>query len=638
LAVNVDAIMGQVDAALDDIRAYRQDFNVSGDFGSAVYHASVSSAVASWLPRGSYAEIAVTVTGGTTHEASVVGVSVPGLPDIGFTVNQRFQVDFDAGSESFRLWSAGNNVTADAHGGVIGLPSSVLHDIATTIGTIVESRAEDAANAVAPTLQQFTGGMEEFVKQLRGLDADADAHLDDATFHVSGVVLRGWVSVARRKKPVVKFRAIDDDTFSALDAWIPGGRIDRLDWSWTWSPAFVGKAGEAGDVSYDERFVLKRQPSVDRSPFGAYVGPSPLPGLDGPGRVCLTIEGVVVDTTTGQLVPIRARSTCTSFNYLDRFRPDAGRLYLKEWDTAHPDGHDHADGGVRHLDVTYTGRAAPGSANTLVIRASRADPGAFAATLHDGLAGCGRGDAGLHVLVVLPEGAREAAGPEVEGELRRLGESIGAPLLVNEDVNGGWSRALAVPAANDLPSWRLLSPDGGVLWMRDEQVTSEELTDALDRLLYPSVRGEPTPVDIDLGWRLKSPDWLGHLFDHPPEVGRPNCPPWRGIRASDVVKVAGAVTFVHYGAESDELMRRLRTDHGHRPADGPGTVVVLDGATPDQARAMGEELGPQFLVVSDEDGSRARAIGVRFWPTTVTLDDADDVPDVADSTGKAGLA
>jgi hypothetical protein len=39
---------------------------------------------------------------------------------------------------------------------------------------------------------------------------------------------------------------------------------------------------------------------------------------------------------------------------------------------------------------------------------------------------------------------------------------------------------------------------------------------------------------------------------------------------------------------------------------------------------MNDELGPVFIVVGDEDGAKARAVGVRSWPTTVTIDDHAD--------------
>ena len=74
LAVNVDAITGQIDPALDDIRNYKQTFNVSGDFGSTVYHAFVSSASAQWLPQGSFAQVNVTVQGASGAPTGTVSL------------------------------------------------------------------------------------------------------------------------------------------------------------------------------------------------------------------------------------------------------------------------------------------------------------------------------------------------------------------------------------------------------------------------------------------------------------------------------------------------------------------------------------------------------------------------------------
>ena len=91
-----------------------------------------------------------------------------------------------------------------------------------------------------------------------------------------------------------------------------------------------------------------------------------------------------------------------------------------------------------------------------------------------------------------------------------------------------------------------------------------------------------------------------------------------------MVKVASVVSFARKDSSaSAEELHRLRDGHGERSEDEPGVVVVLDGATTDEAQELTESLGPVFTVVGDPDGALARGLGVRFWPTTVTFDNQD---------------
>ena len=74
----------------------------------------------------------------------------------------------------------------------------------------------------------------------------------------------------------------------------PGGRIDTFTWSWTW----LNNAHEPGGAAFKDRYVLRRQRG-EATKFGYLGGTSPLPGLDGWGRLCLHLTGVLVDPVTG---------------------------------------------------------------------------------------------------------------------------------------------------------------------------------------------------------------------------------------------------------------------------------------------------------------------------------------------------
>jgi hypothetical protein len=50
-------------------------------------------------------------------------------------------------------------------------------------------------------------------------------------------------------------------------------------------------------------------------------------------------------------------------------------------------------------------------------------------------------------------------------------------------------------------------------------------------------------------------------------------------------------------------------------------LLVLDGASTDEASELNKTLGSDFTVIADTEGKLAGSLGVRFWPTTVTVGD-----------------
>jgi hypothetical protein len=84
-----------------------------------------------------------------------------------------------------------------------------------------------------------------------------------------------------------------------------------------------------------------------------------------------------------------------------------------------------------------------------------------------------------------------------------------------------------------------------------------------------------------------------------------------------------AVSFVRADAASSTIeLERLQTTNSGRGRDEPGVLVVVDGATEEESRRLGESLGPGFMVMADPDGSVAAGAGVRHWPTTASIGDA----------------
>jgi hypothetical protein len=279
------------------------------------------------------------------------------------------------------------------------------------------------------------------------------------------------------------------------------------------------------------------------------------------------------------------------------------------------------------VDITARTDDGVGPANTLVIFVGDSLSEEHARAIVDGLVGCAREDAGLLVAIVLSEGALDGQDGDRVRSLRAFANRLEAPLIVNEDIDGTWSSALSIDRDRGETAWRLVSPGGGVLWTKDGAVSADELSSTLDECLYPSPPATPSAVQVEQEWSAETiAGLLGAVHMHPPhEVTRP-CPATFTVNPTDIGLVVSGVAFVHKSAgSSSNEMARLRTEHAERGENDAGVLVIVDGATESEANRLGVELGPGFMVVADPDGAVAAGAGIRFWPTTVAVDNQQGV-------------
>jgi hypothetical protein len=448
------------------------------------------------------------------------------------------------------------------------------------------------------------------VDQLRTLDDQADASIDEADFIAAGIILRGTITLARRARPVAAFDTLlSADGFSALLSWIPGGHIDSFDWSWSW-PA---ENGPAGAVHHQDRFLLRR-PGGPIGRWGQSIDVEErLPGIDGMGQMCLTIRGSQVDPVTGVSNPVQAIS-CRRYGiklstYVD------GRALVKHIPEL------SRDIGFPQLSVVDAA-AMPGAApNTLVLYTDdRWDPESID-VVKDAVEACRREDAGLALLVLFRENSGATA------DLRRAMEQVqgltvglGLAAMVNEDVRGTWAKALALPVGRGRQAWRLLSPGGGVTWKRDDRVDTEILTGALDACLIPSSPARPVAVDtaVSVGVRVP-PGVLAVPAPAPAASEAPwqsNCPP---LHLGRVTPAGTKVVLVQPHSEASEAVLNDISRTAGEAHDGPLVLVVVDGAEDHEADSMRDYLGLSFATLADPTGIISDRFGVGIWPTVITI-------------------
>jgi hypothetical protein len=596
LAVGVSegVVMASVNSAVDSLRNFTSATTVTWTIGvepfaytdSTVYHGQVSQASAVWVPQDTSAQILIDASG-HAHTESV-------LPDFNFRISQPLRLQFDPTTESLSLTTEATTVSIV---GSVSLPGGVWEVIAQNVAATVQ-QATNAAIAdpgVQSALSSLSSGASDVAEQLNKLDSQADAHFDQASFYLSGIVFRGTISVAPRGLSLTTANKVDSATFSALDSWFPGGTVTAMEWSWSFP-----STGVTGRKVFSDRWVLR----------DSEVGP--VPGLDGEGRVCLKLWLSTIDPVTGEWWEGSARESCGYFTFIIPWRVGSGRFFSRHY------GEDAVEAGLREI----SGRGTDGrSSNALVVFAGRGWSEDDARTLVSGVADCNREDAGLLVVAVLEDGELNASRGDRAGSIRAIGDRLAVPLVVTEDVDGSWSRGLAREDDGDGPSWRLLSPDGGVLWKEDERIGPADLAAVLNDCLYPSPKPTAERVSLDAEWQpamLASLLAIGHSRQH--AHADPNCPPWPGLSHADMRSMIAAVSFVRADAASSTVeIERLQTSNAGRGRDEPGVLVVVDGATDEESRRLGESLGPGFMVMADPDGSVAASAGVRQWPTTVAI-------------------
>jgi hypothetical protein len=204
-------------------------------------------------------------------------------------------------------------------------------------------------------------------------------------------------------------------------------------------------------------------------------------------------------------------------------------------------------------------------------------------------------------------------------EFTGLAAELEAPLVVNEDVGGSWSKALSMNSEDSGGAeleWRLVSPTGGVTWTHSGPVSSRELGSVLDDYLFRSPFPDVAQINpgVNLGTRLSSLVLDSGLIDQLIEIDSPCPPPPFGRFETEAV-----VAFVNKAsAASEASLRKLAEEHGSREG-GTFVVVVFDGARAEEIPHLKNSLPEGFLALPDPDALIARRLGVRVWPSSVRV-------------------
>ncbi len=639
IGINRDVIMGQIQEQLDAIKAtplpgiefYHRtsvDLGFLGGFDVITikidWSIGITSATAQWL-GGSMPIPGFTFPGGLIS-VTIKGQARTSKPVFNwdFDITQLLMLTFDSPSESFVISVVGS---ADVH--VHGTFASVIEPVARpNIQKQIAVSFQNAAASLAGSLS-LTGRKDELITQLRTIDDQADAWFENAVFSADGVTVRGRIALGGRRAPVRAFAiTAAKDGYTAFDSWIPGGRVDSLGWSWKW----LNNAGDPGSETLTDRYILKRPGGTAHGRFGAVLDlHRPLPGLDGMGQVCLVVQGVQVDSVSGALVPVSTARTCKRFGFDIRLAtPD--RVFLREWAPGPRD----PIGPVAEVAVHEVGGSlAQGhGANTLLVHIGNRWNREVAASIREALTNSTRRNAGLVVLMLFSDGGLMNAPRELLAEISELSAELEAPLVMNEDVGGSWSRALHLhsddeSSKNDV-AWRLISPTGGVTWAHSGAADARELASVLDDYLFPSPAAGIAQVmsGVGVGTRVLAGalsssvinalnDGLSDAVIEAAEKCPP--PPFGRIGAGMVVTFVG-----RHSVASEAAMRKLTSSNAGQESD-VSVTIVFDGASHDDVNQLAESLPADAIAIADPDGAIAGRFGIRTWPSTVEINGSGTV-------------
>ncbi len=408
---------------------------------------------------------------------------------------------------------------------------------------------------------------------LKKVDIFGSAKYTAIEVNPDGVTVRGSIETSHHYQPQLTIGYTEDgNSFSALDCWIPGGRITNHTWYWVedlvfktsdgaaWTIPWFGQQKSSGPLPHHFTLpipdAIKGRPSWSKS-------------------VCLAVDGYQVDRDgrVAQVSGFEKAGTCevTSHEPILVVDPVWEATYGILWGpTPQPDGI-LEDRISAHINVLAHPRPASGlGQNALVHFMGARDAGPLPA-LGRALAGIRRPNVSMTVFLVMPVGAFRVDRRALEETLGLRGEPSSERdtprqrLFVTEDYGGGWTRTFD---ARTTPASYLMNARGEFVWKQEGRVDPEALTSAMDEHFLPA----PAPQGLSLRLSVRpgepAPDPATGSGGHVLGLGR--------LRGEEVL-----LTFWQsWSAPCLHELRRLQRLHEEGRGRGPAILAVNGGEEP----------------------------------------------------------
>lgn len=602
IAVSKEHVITKFQPTLDNLRQFKQTFTVPVPIWfDPTYRVSVTN-VALQFKFGS---IDLVVNARATTPAW-------GFPNYNnIVITQRLTLTIIGQTVSLQATDSDLTIT--------GLPGVAMSRTRTQI---ITERNKALPAAQAALAQAFQDAAKQLNNALVKVDISASASYTAVEITPDGIIVRGAIDTKYHYQPQMEISYTEDgNAFSALNCWIPGGRINSYTWYWVETPVFTTAEGFEWTIPW-----WGKQKSFTQSHGFTFPIPAVLKGRPGWSKgVCLSIEGDQVDRD-GRVSPVSGfekSGTCevTSHEPILVVDPLWEAIYGILWrpDPA-PDGI-LEDAISAHINVLAHPRPAGGLTTNALVHFVGAQPERPLEALGRALTAMRRQNTSLIVVLVMPVGTfrnrrdvveetlglrtERFRGPSFGSEVdaTHLGERSSTRLLITEDYEGGWTRTFD---ARTTPASYLMNAYGEFVWKQEESMDIEALAAALDEycLPAPAPRTLPLRLTVQPGERA-----LDAVFEegHVLALDR--------LRGQHVL-----LNFCQsWSAPCLRELGRLQRLHEEEGGRAPVILVVNDGEEHTMLEEVRRQHNFNFTLVHDAGQRIARLYGVHCWPTTVSI-------------------
>jgi peroxiredoxin len=442
-----------------------------------------------------------------------------------------------------------------------------------------------------PMINNVLAGLSNFLTEEELQIPSLDLTYTAVAIQPDGVVVHGTLGFRPFVNPVVDFEATSGSdiaspiagvVFNALESWIPGGTIQRYNFSASWGSFRIYTARSVEDHQF---VTTLRAPTG--TPFGEFYQPV---------RVCVEVRGTQPRNTGGGLSEVWYRS-CKVLKgglprpgwIMDEVRPRIPiAMIAGETLTGHFDAWAEDEG---------ASPAPSENAANLILHFTDAQF-EMLPVLSEAITKGVNEKTAASVIVVLPPGTLDKA--------RSLVKDGG--LTWAEDFEGSWAQTFKV---KETPATFVIDPQGELAWQQDGKLDAKTLT-AVFKENLKVVEGKVRRQQLRLAVRegKKARDFSFEYLDEQNIV-------LRRLRGRPVI-----LNFWKSWSEPClEELRRLQKMHEALAQKGLVVIAVNDGEDPERARKAFKENNFTFKLVIDKDRTVSRLYGVNFWPTTVSINE-----------------
>jgi peroxiredoxin len=505
-------------------------------------------------------------------------------------------------SQAFTLNVVGNTIELRASGEP-ELSPPIVGFVADLLDVMPNTNTE-ITNQARPVIRDILAGFSDILENLRAPTLDVEYR--SVEIGPDGIVLRGGLRLASWDDVVASCYGCQTGfmvggpgysqfELNALRSWIPGGTIQRYEFSWSnilIIPAplpedWVIEPGYLGVKEEEHQFVTRF--TLEHISLRASVRPL---------NVCVVVRGLqdpgaatprnVVGNTCIILSP-RLFRKIPGLNLLERYP-------ILVWQGGNAIAHMELLGG----DEQGASPESDTSGISLILHfaGSHKDSNINSITLLRNALLARSAETGMaFVITVLPS----RLGKIEENQIK---ETLWANWT--EDAEGSWTKAFNV---KEVPATYLVNPKGEIAWQHIGQLDKASLGAALNKYL---VKGDPVrwrQIRLKVQEGNPAPDFLfNFLKGHQMAL--------RTLRGQPVI-----ITFwTSWSKPSLTELRRLQKLHEQFGKQGLLILAINDGEDPQRAQGIFEQNKFTFNFVADADRRISRLFGVSCWPTTVKID------------------